>query len=79
MKKRLHKAMPRVPLLKLRPELSGEVIYDRESMESIENQDAMDGQDDNEANMIIPIYTRFLRMFFCMRNSGNDEMRLVEM
>ena len=76
MKKRLHKAMPRVPLLKLRPELSEEVIYDRES---IENQDATDGQDDNEANMIRSIYTRFLRMFFCMRNSGNDEMRLVEM
>ena len=79
MKKRLHEAMPHDPLLKLRPELSEEVIYDRESIESIENQDTMDGQDDNEANMIRSIYTRFLRMFFCMRNSGNDEMRLVEM
>ena len=48
-------------------------------MESIENQDEMDGQDDNETNVIRCIYTRLLRMIFCIRKFGKDEMRLVEM
>ena len=86
MKKRLRKAIPRVPLLKLRPELSEEVIYDRESMASIENNKVVTG--DNETNnshdseiiaSIKSICTRFYRIISCRKKSGNDEINFTKM
>ena len=51
MKKRLCKAMPHVPLLKLRPEPSVEVIYDQESIDSTENRDVVNGYGEVEVNI----------------------------
>ena len=86
MKKRLLKAMPRVSLLKLRPELSEEVVNDRESMASIGNNDVATG--DNETNnnhdseiiaSIKSICTRFHRIISCRKKSGDDEINFTKM
>ena len=47
MKKRLGKAMPHVPLLKLKPELAEQ---DKNDQETTEDGDVADGQGDDEAN-----------------------------
>ena len=46
MKKLLRKAMPHIPLLKLRPELA-----DQETTEVSENEDVVNGQGDAEVNV----------------------------
>ena len=50
MKKRLGKAMPHVPLLELRPILSGQEEVNDDD-ESIQNHDAMNGEGSDEVNI----------------------------
>ena len=90
MKKRLLKAMPHIPLLKIRPELSEQETYDQEGME---NNDVVNGDeenvDDNTACQAHPNdNTRATRKFFQpllkrirfrKKRYDNDEIALVEM
>ena len=48
MKKRLGKAMPHIPLLKLKPEFAEQ---DKNDQETTKDDDVADGQGDDEANV----------------------------
>ena len=52
MKRRLGKAMPHVPLLKLKPDLATQIQKDQKTNEDTENDEVMKGQGDEEANDI---------------------------
>ena len=86
-KKRLCKATPHIPLLKLKPELS-----DQETTEVSGNEDVVNDQGDAEANVNDNTSCEhnsdisrfkccfcFKRMIVCRRESDNDEIPLVEM
>ena len=90
MKKRLCKAMPHVPLLKIRPELSEQETYDQGGTE---NNDVVDGDEENvDDNTACQAHseddTRKTRKFFQplikrirfrKKQYDNDEIALVEM
>ena len=94
MQKRLHKAMPHIPLLKLRPELfeQEESIGGQANIETIENHEVLNSDGDDEANvienadtrsaigMIKSIHTRFQRLTSWTRKcTRKDEIPLIEM
>ena len=94
MKKRLHKAMPHVPLLKLNPGLAEQIKNDHkaETTEDTQNDDVVNGQGDAELNVNDNTACehdsnvfRFncclcaKKMIFCRTESDNDEIPLVEM
>ena len=92
MKKRLRKAMPHIPLLKLRPELAEQDKEDQETTKGTENDDMVNGQCDAQVNVNDNIGCEHnsdlsrlkccfcvKRMMFWRRESDNDEIPLVEM
>ena len=91
MKKRLRKAMPRIPLLKLRPELC-EQEESIDGQANTENYEMMDDDCDDEANVndsttsqshseAARNYFQSLvkRISFKKMKNNNDEIPLVEM
>ena len=94
MKKRLRKAMPHIPLLKLRPELceQEESIGGQANTETTENHEVVNSDGDDEADvidnadtrsaigMIKSIHTRFLKLTSWTRKCARkDEIPLIEM
>ena len=92
MKKQLRKAMPHVPLLEMRPELSEQDATDQETTEVSGNDDVVNGQGDVEVNVNDNTACEHdsgassfnccfcvKRMMFRRKESRNDEIPLVEM
>ena len=92
MKKRIGKAMPHVPLLRLNPGLAEQIKKDQETTEDTDDDDDVNGQGDVEVNVndntacehgsdMSGFKCCFCvkRMMFWRKESHNDEIPLVEM